>query len=80
MKVGRKKIILSYDFIVIHNRVKNGLMSIKEACDELQITQATYYRIKRQLEVHHLLVDRLRQLEIEDDAIERIVEEVDELL
>lgn len=79
-KAGRKKTKLDFNFILVYNRVKNGQMTVEQACDDLMTTPSTFYRLKRTLEVHQLIVDQLKAWEIDDEEIERFMEEVDELL
>ena len=80
MKVGRKRTDIDYDFIIIHNRVKNGFMTVEDACKELQMTTATFYRLKRRVEAHQVITDQLKAWSIDDEEIDRFLEEVDKLL
>ena len=79
-KAGRKKTEIDFNFILVYNRVKNGQMTVEEACDDLMTTPSTFYRLKRRVEVHEYIVDKLKSLEIDDEEIDRFVEGVDELL
>ena len=68
-KAGRKKIEIDFNFILVYNRVKNGQMTVEEACEDLMTTPSTFYRLKRRLDVHQYIVDKLKALEIDDEDI-----------
>ena len=79
-KAGRKKTEIDFNFVLVYNRVKNGQMTVEQACEDLMTTPSTFYRLKRRLDVHQLIVDQLKEWHIDDEVIEQFMEEVDELL